>query len=92
MYGALFVAFPLVGDCSNDVRGCSSMVEPQPSKLAMPVRSRSPAPPSWSRITMHTSVETRVASAELVDVLSADTGKLLVWLLLDLGGLLGSEW
>ena len=25
-------------------RGCSSMVEPQPSKLAMPVRSRSPAP------------------------------------------------
>ena len=24
--------------------GCSSMVEPQPSKLAMPVRSRSPAP------------------------------------------------
>ena len=26
-------------------RGCSSMAEPQPSKLAMPVRSRSPAPP-----------------------------------------------
>ncbi len=26
------------------VRGCSSMAEPQPSKLAMPVRSRSPAP------------------------------------------------
>jgi hypothetical protein len=24
--------------------GCSSMVEPQPSKLVMPVRSRSPAP------------------------------------------------
>jgi uncharacterized protein YhfF len=26
------------------LRGCSSMAEPQPSKLAMPVRSRSPAP------------------------------------------------
>ena len=25
-------------------RGCSSMVEPQPSKLVVPVRSRSPAP------------------------------------------------
>ncbi len=33
-----------LGQASDDVRGCSSMVEPQPSKLAMPVRSRSPAP------------------------------------------------
>ena len=30
---------------SPEARGCSSMAEPQPSKLAMPVRSRSPAPP-----------------------------------------------
>ena len=30
--------------------GCSSMVEPQPSKLAMPVRSRSPAPRISARI------------------------------------------
>ena len=29
--------------------GRSSMVEPQPSKLAMPVRSRSPAPPGKAR-------------------------------------------
>ena len=35
------VAPPALRCCS---RGCSSMVEPQPSKLAMPVRSRSPAP------------------------------------------------
>jgi hypothetical protein len=31
------------------LRGCSSMAEPQPSKLAMPVRSRSPALPRQSR-------------------------------------------
>ena len=35
--------FTLIESCYS-ICGCSSMVEPQPSKLAMPVRSRSPAP------------------------------------------------
>ena len=42
---AVFGASRVEGVCSlARSRGCSSMVEPQPSKLAMPVRSRSPAP------------------------------------------------
>ena len=31
----------------DPISGCSSMVEPQPSKLMMSVRSRSPAPIIW---------------------------------------------
>ena len=40
--------FTLIESCYS-ICGCSSMVEPQPSKLAMPVRSRSPAPVLESR-------------------------------------------
>ena len=39
-------------ECDGTFCGCSSMVEPQPSKLAMPVRSRSPAPRAAFVVTL----------------------------------------
>ena len=45
------MAYPRLFRVSCETRGCSSMVELQPSKLAMRVRSPSPAPLSCVKTT-----------------------------------------
>ena len=57
-------------ECDGTFCGCSSMVEPQPSKLAMPVRSRSPAPRAAFVVTL-LGTDCRENNAEIKCLLGA---------------------
>ena len=70
-----------VATSSSRYCGCSSMVEPQPSKLAMPVRSRSPAPSLTLlvRAAFDVVVSTRTARRGAALTITGPLGSLLGW-------------